>query len=310
MPGSYIGSSPPVLNPVDSRPTSPARLQGFSPAADSSYHRGSPRCVPVLVLIAALVGLLLLVGAGARLRLRPRPRRGDRQGRPRRRRRRERADRGRGARQAARAVLDPLKPPGRGRGRSASASRSRPRGAKVGVDIDGSVRAAMDAHAARATCSSRTWRGIRGEPRRRRARARHRATRRSRSTASSARVGKAVDKPAVDASVDLESGDVAPQPSEDGRRLLAKRLERQVTRAAARRRRRQDREGAARRSSTPEVTTERARREVPGDPVRGPRQLPARRSTRTSSWPRRTASRSARSDSRRRPGSTTSRTRR
>ena len=42
------------------------------------------------------------------------------------------------------------------------------------------------------------------------------------------RVGKAVDEPAVDASVDLESGDVTPQASEDGRRLLARKLKRQV----------------------------------------------------------------------------------
>jgi lipoprotein-anchoring transpeptidase ErfK/SrfK len=42
------------------------------------------------------------------------------------------------------------------------------------------------------------------------------------------RVGEAVDEPAVDASVDLESGDLTPQESEDGRRLLAKQLKRQV----------------------------------------------------------------------------------
>ncbi len=45
-----------------------------------------------------------------------------------------------------------------------------------------------------------------------------------------ARVAKAVDKPAVDADVDLENGDVTPRPSEDGRRVKAKRLERQVAR--------------------------------------------------------------------------------
>jgi lipoprotein-anchoring transpeptidase ErfK/SrfK len=42
------------------------------------------------------------------------------------------------------------------------------------------------------------------------------------------RVGKAVDEPAVDASVDLEHGDLTPHESQDGRRLLAKKLKRQV----------------------------------------------------------------------------------
>jgi lipoprotein-anchoring transpeptidase ErfK/SrfK len=44
------------------------------------------------------------------------------------------------------------------------------------------------------------------------------------------RVSKAVDEPAVDASVDLESGDVTPRPSREGRRLLARKLKRQVRR--------------------------------------------------------------------------------
>jgi lipoprotein-anchoring transpeptidase ErfK/SrfK len=42
------------------------------------------------------------------------------------------------------------------------------------------------------------------------------------------RVQKNVDEPAVDASVDLENGSVEPRASEDGRRLLAKKLKRQV----------------------------------------------------------------------------------
>jgi lipoprotein-anchoring transpeptidase ErfK/SrfK len=42
------------------------------------------------------------------------------------------------------------------------------------------------------------------------------------------RVGKAVGKPAVDASVDLENGDVTPQESEDGRQLRFERLRRDV----------------------------------------------------------------------------------
>jgi lipoprotein-anchoring transpeptidase ErfK/SrfK len=43
-------------------------------------------------------------------------------------------------------------------------------------------------------------------------------------------VGESVDEPAVDASVDLEEGDVTPQESKDGRRLAATRLRRQVKR--------------------------------------------------------------------------------
>jgi lipoprotein-anchoring transpeptidase ErfK/SrfK len=44
------------------------------------------------------------------------------------------------------------------------------------------------------------------------------------------RVSKKIDKPAVDAHVDLEQGDVTPQQSEDGRRVMAKALERAVRR--------------------------------------------------------------------------------
>ena len=101
-----------------------------------------------------------------------------------------------------------------------------PARAKVAVDIDGSVRAAME-RSREGNMLARTWRGIRGEP--------VGAQLDLDITYSRAaiqglvrRVGKAVDKPAVDASVDLENGDVTPRASEDGRRLLAQRLKREL----------------------------------------------------------------------------------
>jgi lipoprotein-anchoring transpeptidase ErfK/SrfK len=104
----------------------------------------------------------------------------------------------------------------------------RPARAKVAVDIDGSVRAAMD-RSREGNMLARTWRGIRGKP--------VGAELDLDITYSKAaidrlvaRVEKAVDEPAVDASVDLEHGDVTPQASKNGRRLLAKRLKRPVKR--------------------------------------------------------------------------------
>ena len=103
-----------------------------------------------------------------------------------------------------------------------------PARARVAVDIDGSVRAAME-RSREGNMLARTWRGIRGEPvgaqldldiSYNKAAIAHLVT----------RIGKAVDEPAVDASVDLEHGSVTPQASEDGRRLLAKRLKREVRR--------------------------------------------------------------------------------
>jgi lipoprotein-anchoring transpeptidase ErfK/SrfK len=104
--------------------------------------------------------------------------------------------------------------------------RLTPEQAQVAVDIDGSVQAALDRSRA-GSMLTRTWRGIRGEPV-------DAELELDISYSKPAldqlvkRVGKAVGKPAVDASVDLENGDVTPQESEDGRRLLAKRLRRAV----------------------------------------------------------------------------------
>jgi lipoprotein-anchoring transpeptidase ErfK/SrfK len=125
------------------------------------------------------------------------------------------------------AVLEPLKQPVvvRALGKR---YRLTPERANIAVDIDGSVRAALD-RSREGNMLVRTWRGIRGEPvgaeldldidYDRRAIAK-----------LVKRVQSKVDEPAVDASVDLENGDVTPQQSEDGRRLLAKRLKRDVRR--------------------------------------------------------------------------------
>ncbi len=104
--------------------------------------------------------------------------------------------------------------------------RLTPKQAAVAVDIDGSVAHAMS-ESRDGSILARTWRGVRGE---------------SLDTDVDldirysdaaieklvAKVGEAVDVEAVDASVDLESGDVAPTPSKDGVKLKAKKLAKQV----------------------------------------------------------------------------------
>jgi lipoprotein-anchoring transpeptidase ErfK/SrfK len=123
------------------------------------------------------------------------------------------------------AVLDPLSRPVvvRALGKR---YRLTPEQAAVTVDVDGSVAAALE-RSREGNVLARTWRGIRGESLdaeleldigySRKAIAR-----------LVRRVADDVDEPAVDASVDLESGDVTPRPSKEGRRLLAKKLKRQV----------------------------------------------------------------------------------
>jgi hypothetical protein len=125
------------------------------------------------------------------------------------------------------AVLEPLQRPVvvRALGKRYTLTPAR---ANVDVDIDGSVRAAME-RSREGNMIERTWRGIRGKPV-------GAELELDISYSEKAidrlveRVSKAVDEPAVDAAVDLESGDVTPQESQDGRRLLAKRLERNVQR--------------------------------------------------------------------------------
>jgi lipoprotein-anchoring transpeptidase ErfK/SrfK len=123
------------------------------------------------------------------------------------------------------AVLEPLSRPVvvRAAGKHFTLTPER---ADVGIDIDGSVRAAM-ARTRSGNLLQRAWRDLRGKkvgadvdldvsyskP------AISRLVK---------RVAARVDKSAVDASVDLEHGNVAPVPSKAGRRLLAARLKRDV----------------------------------------------------------------------------------
>jgi lipoprotein-anchoring transpeptidase ErfK/SrfK len=101
-----------------------------------------------------------------------------------------------------------------------------PKRAKVAVDIDGSVDAAMQ-RTRDGNMLSRTWRDVRGEPVDAELELDISYSKRAIKRLVK-RVQKEVDKPAVDASVDLESGDVTPRPSAEGRRLLARKLKRQV----------------------------------------------------------------------------------
>jgi lipoprotein-anchoring transpeptidase ErfK/SrfK len=125
------------------------------------------------------------------------------------------------------AVVEPLKQPVvvRALGKR---YRLTPERASVAVDIDGSVDAALD-RSREGNMLARTWRGIRGKPVG--AELELDITYDKQAIARLVkRVGEKVDEPAVDASVDLENGDITPQASEDGRRLLAKRLKRDVRR--------------------------------------------------------------------------------
>jgi lipoprotein-anchoring transpeptidase ErfK/SrfK len=180
-----------------------------------------------VVLIAAVLGVLLLAGAGAVYAYDQ-----------------SRADQiGEGVRiggvdvsglspeqaraKLRRAVLDPLSEPVvvRALGKR---YRLTPEQAAVTVDVDGSVEAALD-RSRDGNMLVRTWRGIRGESLDAEVELDIDYSKRAIARLVE-RVQKQVDEPAVDASVDLESGDVTPQPSKEGRRLLAKKLKRQVRR--------------------------------------------------------------------------------
>jgi lipoprotein-anchoring transpeptidase ErfK/SrfK len=123
------------------------------------------------------------------------------------------------------AVLDPLSRPVvvRALGKR---YRLTPEQADVTVDVDGSVRAALE-RSREGNVLVRTWRGVRGESLDAEVELDIEYSKRAIRRLVD-RVAENVDKPAVDASVDLENGNVAPQASEDGRRLLAKKLKRQV----------------------------------------------------------------------------------
>jgi lipoprotein-anchoring transpeptidase ErfK/SrfK len=122
-------------------------------------------------------------------------------------------------------VLDPLSRPVvvRALGKR---YRLTPEQAAVSVDVDGSVQAALD-RSREGNMLVRTWRGIRGEPLHAELELDVDYSRKAIARLVE-RVAKHVDEPAVDASVDLENGDVTPQQSKEGRRLLAKKLKRQV----------------------------------------------------------------------------------
>jgi lipoprotein-anchoring transpeptidase ErfK/SrfK len=120
-------------------------------------------------------------------------------------------------------VLDPLKRPLVVRA-AGKRYRLTPEQAAVGVDIDGSVRAALQS-SREGNLLSRAWREFRGKQ------LNHQiALDISYSKPAIAqlvhRVAEKTDRPAVDASVDLESGDVTPQQSHEGRRVQTGRLER------------------------------------------------------------------------------------
>jgi len=103
-----------------------------------------------------------------------------------------------------------------------------PRQAAIGVDIDGSVARAL-ARSREGSMVSRTWREVRGQ--------RLEVDLDAKITWSRsavrrlvARVEKTLERPAVDAKLDLASGRVEPAPSKDGLSVRGARLRREVER--------------------------------------------------------------------------------
>ena len=125
------------------------------------------------------------------------------------------------------ALLDPLNRPvtARYEGRRFKLT---PRRAAIGVDIDGSVQRALTA-SRQGDMFSRTWREVRGQPVSEDVEAKVTWSRPA-VRALVARVAETLDRPAVDATVDLASGSVEPQPSDDGLAVRRKRLQRDVER--------------------------------------------------------------------------------
>ena len=125
------------------------------------------------------------------------------------------------------ALLEPLNRPVTARFEG-KAYKLTPRQAQIGVDIDGSVERALD-RSREGDILSRTWREVRGRPILTDIAAKvsysRPAVRRL-----VARVQRELDRKPVDASVDLESGSVEPQPSSDGRAVRAARLRRDLER--------------------------------------------------------------------------------
>jgi lipoprotein-anchoring transpeptidase ErfK/SrfK len=111
-----------------------------------------------------------------------------------------------------------------------------PRDAAIGLDVAGSVRKAL-ARSRQGDMFSRTWRELRGG-RVDAQLAAHVSYSRPAIKRLVERVHAAVDKPAVDAKVDLSTGQVDPRPSKEGVRVrgkqLASRVERQLLEPGAR----------------------------------------------------------------------------
>ena len=125
------------------------------------------------------------------------------------------------------ALLDPLNRPVTAR-YEGKRYKLTPAQAQIGVDIDGSVQRAL-ARSREGDILSRTWREVRGRPILTDLDAKV-----SYSKAAIrklvARVQRDLKVEAVDASVDLENGSVAPKPSKDGREVRAARLRRDLER--------------------------------------------------------------------------------
>jgi lipoprotein-anchoring transpeptidase ErfK/SrfK len=106
--------------------------------------------------------------------------------------------------------------------------RLTPERARVNVDIASTVDEAL-ARSREGNVLVRTWRGIRGEDVDAQLSLDVSYSKRALNKLVK-RVRASVDEPAVDASVNLEEGDMTPQASKDGKRLKARQLRRQVRR--------------------------------------------------------------------------------
>ena len=104
----------------------------------------------------------------------------------------------------------------------------RPSAARIGLDVDGSVDRALDVSRA-GNLLERTWRELRGGRVDQDVAADVTYSRRA-VTRLVARVAGAVERPAQDATVDLEHGSVDPQPSHTGVAVRTKALRRKVVR--------------------------------------------------------------------------------
>jgi lipoprotein-anchoring transpeptidase ErfK/SrfK len=125
------------------------------------------------------------------------------------------------------ALLEPLNRPvtARYEGRSFKLT---PRQAAIGVDIDGSVRRAMS-RSREGSMFTRAWREVRGAPVAADLDAKISWSRPAVHKLV-ARIQKTLDQTPVDASLDLEHGDLTPTVSHDGRTVRAARLRRDIER--------------------------------------------------------------------------------